>query len=68
MIRGTYSRREEQFQMLVQKRLVLLVATTKVLQELVSQSHELVHTIVALLVKGDLQEVEDHRVDAHIAQ
>ena len=59
---------EEEFQMFVQKRLVLLVTAAEVLEELVSQPHELVHAIVALLVERDLEQVEHHRVDAHVAQ
>ena len=54
--------------MLMQQRLVVHVPQTEVLQELVRQPHQLVHPDVFLLVVGDLKEVENDAVDAHVAE
>ena len=40
--------------------LVVLVAQTEVLQELVGQPHQLVHPHVLLGIKRNLQQVQDH--------
>ena len=54
--------------MLVQQGLILFVLQTEVLEELVGQSHQLVHPDVLLLVVGDLEQVQDNFVDAHVPQ
>ena len=48
--------------------LVGLVGEAEVLEEPVGQLHQLVHAHVLLAVEGDLQEVQDHLVHAHVAQ
>ena len=40
--------------------LIVLVAQTEVLQELVGQPHQLVHPHVLLGIKRNLQQVQDH--------
>lgn len=44
-----YPRREEEIQMLVEQSLILLVLQAEVLEELVSQPHQLVHSDILLL-------------------
>jgi hypothetical protein len=59
---------QEQVNVLVQKRLVLLVGQAKALEKLVRQPHELLHPHVLLLVKRNAQEVQHDRVDAHVPE
>ena len=47
-----YPRREEEIQMLVEQSLILLVLQAEVLEELVSQPHQLVHSDILLLDQG----------------
>jgi hypothetical protein len=59
---------EEKVKLLVQQRLILLVAEAEILKELVRQSHQLVHAHVLFLVIGDLQQVQHHSVNTNVAQ
>jgi hypothetical protein len=52
----------------VEQRLVLRIAEAEVLQELVCQTHQLVHAHVLLRLKGDLQQIKDDGVHAHVVQ
>ena len=61
-------RRQEQLNVFVEERLILSVAQAKVLQELVGQPHELVHPYVLLLLVGDLEQVQDDAVNAHVPE
>lgn len=54
--------------MLVKQGLVLLVAATEVLQELVGQAHQLVHAHVFLAIVRDLKQIENDSVHAHVSQ
>jgi hypothetical protein len=62
------ARVEEQVKLLVKKHLIVLVAKTEVLEELMSQLHQLVHSRVILLVIGNLQQVENNRVNTDVPQ
>jgi hypothetical protein len=57
---------EEQVKLFVQKHLIVLVAKTEVLEELVSQLHQFVHSGVILLVVGNLQQVQNNRVNSNV--
>ena len=54
--------------MFVEQRLVLLVSSAEILEKFMGQSHQLVHPHVVLAVVGDLQQVQNDRVDAHVTQ
>lgn len=54
--------------MIVQQHLILLIAQTKVLQKLVSQTHQLLHQHIVLLVIRILQQIQYDSVHTHIAQ
>lgn len=47
---NTYSWIEEEIQMFVKQNLILLITEAEILQKLMSQSHELIHANVFLLI------------------
>jgi hypothetical protein len=50
------------------KSLIGLISAAKILQEFVSQAHQLVHPHVFLPVVRNLEQVQHHRVNAHVSQ
>lgn len=52
-----YARIQEQIQLLVQQHLILLIPQAEVLQEIVRQSHQLVHSNVFFGVEWNLQQI-----------
>ena len=64
----TYARSEEKVDVFVQQSLILTISQAKVLQELVSQSHKVVHSNILLLVVRDLQQIQQNGMHAHVPQ
>ena len=52
----------------MQQSLVLLVSQAELLEELVGHPHQDNHPGVLLVVVGDLEQVQDDRVDSHVPQ
>jgi hypothetical protein len=52
----------------VEQSLIGLIFQAKVLQKLVSQSHQLVHPDILLLVVGNFEEIQNYFVNAHVAE
>lgn len=62
------ARVQEEIQILVQEHLILLVAQAKVLEKVVSETHQLVHPNVLLRVIWNLKQVQYNRVNANVSQ
>ena len=67
-ILSSHPRSKEEINVFVQQSLIVDIPQAEVLEELVRQPHEFIHPDVFLLVVGDLEEVEDDAVDAHVAE
>ena len=61
-------RQQRHVDLLVQQRLILLVAEAERLQELVRRAHDDAHALVVRLLVRDLGQVEHNVVHAHVAQ